>query len=102
MDDGLGIELLEMPPVQLDKSLELASAAFLLCLLASQVGPAGLGGLFACGSEGDVQLVLAVGLDFYQVLVFSNQPCLDCLPLLLELGGVVRQAFNLANACPRR
>ncbi|MCY1539463.1 hypothetical protein D9M68_750500 [compost metagenome] len=101
MDNGLGIEFLQMPPVELDESLEFAPAAFFLCLLASQVDPAGLGGLLAGGGEDDVQLVLAVSLNLYQILVFPNWPRLDCLPLLLELGSIVEQAFYLPNACPR-
>jgi hypothetical protein len=99
MDNSLGIDLLEMPPVELDESLEFAPAAFLLCLLASQVDPAGLRNFLAGWSEGDVQLVLAIGLDLYYVFALSNLPGFDCLPLLLELGSIVRQAFDLPNGC---
>src|SRR5690606_32718795 len=31
--------------------------------------------------------------------VLTNLPGFDCFPLLLELGGIVRQAFDLPNAC---
>lgn len=65
MDNSLGIELLEMPSVELDEPLEFAPATFLLCLFAGQVYPAGLRNLLAGFSKGDVQLVLAISLDLY-------------------------------------